>query len=279
MKKVSIYLGFTLILLLGANGYWLSQAYQADATTFDHNVSAALFAVADTMSDQVSVRKESPNYFFVTSNAPASNKTIDTLIQKEFADRAIDLDYEIGIYNAEDDSLIHVTRVKSTSPFPYEDLHIEADGVTKNFAVFFPTRNGALPGKFDLWLFIGVIIAILVWIVSQNLMGKSLSLKKNESVLKAGNCTLDFHNQTLQANGHSYSLTHKENQILKLFFENPNQVIERKVFLETVWEDDGFFVARSMDVFISKIRKHLKADQSIKIENLRSIGYRLCVTH
>lgn len=79
-------------------------------------------------------------------------------------------------------------------------------------------------------------------------------------------------------NNLSYRLTYKENKILKLFFENPNQVIEREVFLKRVWEKDGFFVARSMDVFISKVRKYLSMDRTIKIENLRSIGYRLLVS-
>jgi DNA-binding response OmpR family regulator len=49
--------------------------------------------------------------------------------------------------------------------------------------------------------------------------------------------------------------------------------MERNVFLKTIWEDDGFFVARSMDVFVSRLRKYLKNDSTLKIENIRGVGY------
>ena len=97
--------------------------------------------------------------------------------------------------------------------------------------------------------------------------------------IRLGNSLLDYHNQNLIVNSVEYKLTYKENKILKLFFEKPNEVIEREVFLESVWKKDGFFVARSMDVFISRVRKYLSLDQNIKIENLRSIGYRLLVSN
>ncbi len=56
-------------------------------------------------------------------------------------------------------------------------------------------------------------------------------------------------------------------------FATPVKVIERDVFLKTIWEEDGFFVARSMDVFVSKLRKYLRADAGLRIENVRGIGY------
>ena len=90
-----------------------------------------------------------------------------------------------------------------------------------------------------------------------------------------GDSILDYKNQVLYVKEQSFQLTHKENQLLNLFFQKPDEVITRDEFLEKVWKQDGFFVARSMDVFISRIRKYLKNDPSLKIENLRSIGYRL----
>jgi DNA-binding response OmpR family regulator len=60
---------------------------------------------------------------------------------------------------------------------------------------------------------------------------------------------------------------------LQIFFRHGGKVIERDVFLKTVWEDDGFFVARSMDVFVSKLRKYLRSDDTLRIENVRGIGY------
>jgi DNA-binding response OmpR family regulator len=58
-----------------------------------------------------------------------------------------------------------------------------------------------------------------------------------------------------------------------MFFRCAGKLIQRDVFLKSIWEDDGFFVARSMDVFVSKVRKYLKPDTGLVIENVRSIGY------
>ena len=61
--------------------------------------------------------------------------------------------------------------------------------------------------------------------------------------------------------------------MLQLFFRHSGKLIERDVFLKTIWENDGFFVARSMDVFVSRLRKFLKNDLSLRIENVRGVGY------
>lgn len=92
-------------------------------------------------------------------------------------------------------------------------------------------------------------------------------------LLKAGNSTLDIHNLLLDANGVITRLTYKESKLLQMFFRHAGKLIERDIFLKTIWEEDGFFVARSMDVFVSKLRKYLSADSGLRIENIRGVGY------
>lgn len=93
------------------------------------------------------------------------------------------------------------------------------------------------------------------------------------SVLKVSNSTLDVHNLLLNSNGTITRLTHKECMLLQLFFRHTGKVIERDVFLKSIWENNGFFVARSMDVFVSKLRKYIKPDGQLRIENIRGVGY------
>ncbi len=275
MKRLIIFGSIALGLMCCIQIYWFTKAFDAKARSFDHQVSAALFAAADTMSENVRIEKRAANYFYVNSHAPFTSKTVDTLIQKEMAASNISLDYEIGVYNAADDSLIHVTQVKSTTTPPGLPSKVETDGIQKNFAVIFPSRRNFLLGQSDALLFCISFLTLMSWAIAYWL--KRTKATTAPSLIRLGNCSLDFHNQQLSVGKTAHQLTHKENQILKLFFEKPNQVIQRKVFLETVWEQEGFFVARSMDVFISKIRKYLKPEESIKIENLRAIGYRLNV--
>ncbi len=101
---------------------------------------------------------------------------------------------------------------------------------------------------------------------------KDTAINKS-SIVHVSQSSLDIHNLTLNANGAITRLTYKESKLLELFFRHINKVVEREVFLKTVWEDDGFFVARSMDVFVSRLRKYLASDQHLKIENIRGVGY------
>jgi two-component system, OmpR family, response regulator len=94
-----------------------------------------------------------------------------------------------------------------------------------------------------------------------------------QAILKVSNSTLDIHNLTLDSNGTLTRLTHKESRLLQLFFRHSGKVIERDVFLKSIWENDGFFVARSMDVFVSRLRKYLRSDTRLRIENIRGVGY------
>ena len=70
-------------------------------------------------------------------------------------------------------------------------------------------------------------------------------------------------------------LTKRETAILKLLSENRNRVIERSLVLNMIWGDDNYFNGRSLDVFITKLRKHLKYDEGIQINNIHGVGFKL----
>ncbi|HUH75537.1 MAG TPA: response regulator transcription factor [Chitinophagales bacterium] len=91
----------------------------------------------------------------------------------------------------------------------------------------------------------------------------------------AGNTLLDYKNQKIVFNDQVTKLTTKENELLRLFFERKNVILEREVALKHVWQDDSYFTARSMDVFISKLRKYLRDDETLSIVNVHGTGYKL----
>ncbi len=91
----------------------------------------------------------------------------------------------------------------------------------------------------------------------------------------AGNSRLDYKNQKLYFKDAEIKLTTKENELLRLFFEKKNSILEREIALKHVWQDDSYFTARSMDVFISKLRKYLKQDKTLSIVNVHGTGYKL----
>ena len=92
-----------------------------------------------------------------------------------------------------------------------------------------------------------------------------------------GKYKFNFEHQILDLHGKETTLTYKESLLLNELIKKRNQVLDRSYILNLVWGTDDFFSARSMDVFITKIRKYLKDDPLIKIVNIRGIGYKLVV--
>ncbi|MBN2681638.1 MAG: response regulator transcription factor [Bacteroidales bacterium] len=85
----------------------------------------------------------------------------------------------------------------------------------------------------------------------------------------------DYKNLTLSCDSENVRLTQKEADLLKLFAQNPNEVIKRDIILTKIWGKDDYFLGRSLDVFISRLRKYLRKDQSIVIENIHGVGFNM----
>lgn len=95
------------------------------------------------------------------------------------------------------------------------------------------------------------------------------------SVFGVGTYTFDYEHQQLSREGKTARLTSKESELLKLLCQNLNQPISRSFALKVIWGDDTYFNARSMDVYITKLRKHLKDDPDVQIMNLHGEGFKL----
>lgn len=93
--------------------------------------------------------------------------------------------------------------------------------------------------------------------------------------IKIGSYIFNYNNQTLIFGKESSSLTHREAELLFHLYENKNDVLDRTFVLNKLWGSDDFFNARSMDVFITKLRKKLNQDDNVQIVNVRGYGYKL----
>ena len=98
---------------------------------------------------------------------------------------------------------------------------------------------------------------------------------QNQRFIYFGKCRLDYPNLLLWVLDQKLQLTQKEADVLRILGLQRNAIVKRDVILKTVWEDNGYFVARSMDVFISKLRKYLRPDTSLKISTIHGVGYKL----
>lgn len=103
-------------------------------------------------------------------------------------------------------------------------------------------------------------------------------IQEEPEILEIGQYIFDFPKQTLSyKNEENILLTHRETHLLFHLCANKNQILDRSLILKKLWGNDDFFNARSMDVFISKLRKKLSKDPKIQIVNVRGYGYKLIV--
>lgn len=108
----------------------------------------------------------------------------------------------------------------------------------------------------------------------KNLLDRTKTQQESQ-ILEIGSYTFDFPRQELHNDVNKEKLTHREAHLLFNLVKNKNKVLDRSLILNKLWGDDDFFSARSMDVFISKLRKKLKDDPTVEIVNVRGYGYKL----
>lgn len=95
------------------------------------------------------------------------------------------------------------------------------------------------------------------------------------NVFNIGKFVFDHAHQNLTIDGESRHLTTKESELLRIFALNFNQIVDRTTALQKIWKTDNIFVARSMDVYITRLRRYLAADPSLQIINVHGVGFKL----
>lgn len=166
-KHLKSIIAFGTIVLVGlcvVQAYWFTKAFNVEERQFDHSVQIALMRVADSVSTGAEVKKLSSNFFFVATESALNNKVVDSLLKKELLNRNLALDYELGIYDAEDDTLVYGQYVESTKKQRMEqDLYgMATAGVEKNFAVYFPRKQSYVVGELDVWIFSTIALLLMM---------------------------------------------------------------------------------------------------------------------
>jgi hypothetical protein len=130
-------------------------------------------------------------------------------------------------------------------------------------------KNGYLLASLTVLAFVGFIFLRSVK------PRKALSDSQHTGVFTLGSMSFDAETRKLMINGKTIDLTRTETRVLRIFTLSPNEAIERSRLQKEIWEDEGVIVGRSLDMFISKLRKKLELDPNIKIVVIRGKGYKL----
>ena len=117
-------------------------------------------------------------------------------------------------------------------------------------------------------------LTLLIEAIPRRVQGKR---RTENAIFKIGSYTYDPHKQTLQRGEEKTKLTTKESELLTLLYQHANDILQREYALKSIWIDDNYFNARSMDVYITKLRKHLRDDEDVEILNVHGKGYKLII--
>jgi DNA-binding response OmpR family regulator len=105
---------------------------------------------------------------------------------------------------------------------------------------------------------------------------KKIHTQGDLQFLEIGNLKFDYRNMSITLPNNSVKkLTQKESNLFKLFIDNKNNILKRQDILEHIWGEDDYFMGRSLDVFISRLRKIIKEDSTLSIENIHGVGFKL----
>ncbi|MCF0051743.1 response regulator transcription factor [Dyadobacter sp. LJ53] len=160
----------------------------------------------------------------------------------------------------------HIRKFNSETPIMFLTSRSQTADVVKGFEL---GGNDYLKKPFSLDELVVRIHALL--------RRKPVMAEAAPSVFQIGRYQFDPAKQKLVLEGRDFLLSHRESELLRRLYEQRNQVLERNAVLLELWGDDSFFNGRSLDVFITKLRRHLKDDPQIQIINIRGIGYKLIV--
>ena len=235
----------------------------------------------DTTASIPPVEQISANHFSLVLDKAINYDTLPFLLQQAFLDFDIPSTYEVTIRDCQENSIL-----LGYNYVAFENANIPCLGRDQMsncniLGLSFPEKKASNNTSILLSTFFFLIGFGTLFLMKSSTAGKvpiiPTSEKPKEKTIHLGNSFFVPQNLTIKVDNEDKALTFRESKLLAYFFNNPNQVLQRDDIKLHVWGDEGVIVGRSVDVFVSRLRKILKEDQSLEIKNVHGVGYRLKV--
>lgn len=240
-------------------------------------VDLLLKDAGDSVSQIPPVVQSAAGTWRVRVEQPFDYSLLPEALQASFDMYRIEASYEVALRKCLDDNIAlgyHKLDLQSGSSIPCQDRAAASDCYVVE-VVFSDKDEGFLYMNRGGWAMGAILVFFLGWLLVRLLRQGRKEDKVGSGVIVLGNSTLDLTSQILNSGGKQYTLTFREAKLLHVFVVNIDQVVERGQLLQSVWGDEGVQVSRSLDVFVSRLRKKLSNDDSISIVAVHGIGYRL----
>ncbi len=274
--------------------YFTPLASESDSEQFAEKVNLALRRTAhhllaaggDSTSRIAPVQQADARTYSIRLEHGFDYGTVPRLLQQSLTLHQIDAEYNASVLSCDDGAIqlgyslsdITNSKVDTNTTIPCVGRWQEAG--CRTLQITFPDSQRAI-GSAEWAALLGFLlvgISGLVWyqVTKEKSVASAPDTVDKSGVILLGENSFDHAEQSLTVAGTSYSLTYRESKLLNLFATHPNQLLERERILKLVWEDEGITtVGRSVDVFVSRLRKLLCNDPSVQIVSVHGVGYRL----
>jgi hypothetical protein len=239
----------------------------------------------DSTSTIAPVKQTSENSYLAKLEHHFDYDSLSSILKKSFEAYGIKIPYEVAVWDCGNKELI----------LGYSSYDVlKGDGIPCggrnqtvdcfNFTVTFTEKTLVSNTPFIPFLLGGLFVSTLMGLIYFFYIYKkkkeivelpqSIEPRDETHLIYIGIAIFDAQNQTIEIKNNIQKLTFREAKLLQLFCNHKNELLDRDFILKNVWEDEGVFVGRSVDVFVSRLRKLLKEDDGLKIVNVHSRGYR-----
>ena len=202
-----------------------------------------------------------------------------SIVRRSFLKQEVSSKYRVEVIQCIDDEVAYSYEIsidKENTIIPCSGRFLPKQCYTIQFR--FLDRSTAFFNKKTLTYVIIFAVFVLVQLIFYRRKSAYESREKKNKYSKVGSFQFYPEQNKLVKKAIEINLSKKECEILEIFVANPNEIIKREDLTKKVWEDNGVFVGRSLDTYISKLRKKLQEDTSIKITNVHGVGYKLEIT-
>lgn len=241
-----------------------------------------LTEAGDTSSRIPPVQQPKPGTFTIQLGHTFDYNRLPALLDASLKLHGINGNYDVAVLDCQKGELqlgYNVRDLKSDQPVPCSGREQASGCFTIQITLLQPEAP-TQPTPTWGFLAFGCLLAGLLFTAwrrstpTPEVVNPTEPTKPEHQPIQFGNSSFDLANQTLTTGAVRHELTYREAKLLHLFVRHLNQLLERDFILKSVWEDEGIIVGRSVDVFVSRLRKLLQADPAVRIVAVHGVGYR-----
>lgn len=276
---------FTMTLMMVILWPWQSEKFAENREIRLRNVGHQILLVSgDTTSRVLPIDKISSSEFIILFESPFQFepdtlvKVIHAGLKEGLVTKEPEASYQVSVLSCKANQIVYgyqMSGQKDKTLVPCKG-RIQPKDCYKIKIEF--EDNQVTASNFSIPIIIGILAFGFLFLFKKSLPKPESKKSVDESKsLSIGKFEFNYESFLLRIGKEEIELSQKENKLLKLFASHQNEILERDRLLKEIWEDEGVFVGRSLDMFVSKLRKKLLLDPNIQLKNIRGRGYILQV--